>query len=213
MAGLRIGLPVSLYKSFQASDPPDFGADEGMMASFNANDKTAYTTVYNKLYQPVFYFARRFVSPEVAEDICADVFCKLWTMQKNFTRLQHIKVFLQVSVRNACLSYLEHEGVVDRHRKMMVLTTDEKMEDLFYEDEIRAHYIKRIVSAIEALPPRQKKIFKLSYLSGLREQEIADLLRLGKTTVHTHRMRAIKNLRLAVLVLKLFLPFLFFHAS
>jgi RNA polymerase sigma-70 factor (family 1) len=207
MDDLRPGLDIPVYRKFETNISFVNEPGEDLVYPFNEDSREAFTAMYDKLYHPVFYFARRFVNREVAEDITADIFCKLWAMQKNFLQLQNIKVFLQVSVRNACLSYLEHEEVVERHKKTILLSSDEKTEDLFYEDEIKAEYLKQIFSAMEKLPAGQKKIFKLSYLDGLKEQEIADKLHISKSTVHTQRMRAIKRLRIGILPLNWLFPF------
>ena len=183
------------YKNFPASFSEPEVVHASDLGGLNSNDCSAFTAVYKKLYEPVFFFACRFVGRETAEDITADVFCKLWTMKKDFTRLQSVKVFLQVAVRNACISYNDHQNVVQKHQRNVAISIETSTNPEFYEEEIKALYLKRVRKLVEELPPRQREIFNLSCFKGLKEQQIADRLQLSKATVHTQRMRAMSRIR------------------
>src|ERR1700730_14055115 len=81
--------------------------EEIQIAISNSEKRSAFTTIYNKLYPYSFFFARKFVSPEDAADVVASVFLKFWLIpDKHFTNLSHIKAFLRICVRNACLTHL-----------------------------------------------------------------------------------------------------------
>jgi RNA polymerase sigma-70 factor (family 1) len=172
---------------------------EDVMSFFNSGSSVAFTEVYNKFYPSVFYFARRFVNPEDAEDITADSFYKLWKINKSFPSLQSVKVFLQVNVRNACINHLEHIKVVEKNKHALFFSVDKMTDEYNYSDEIKAEQIKHILAEIEKLPARRKIVFKLACLEGLKEKEIAAKLKLSIGTVHNHKTIAIKQLRMAAL--------------
>jgi RNA polymerase sigma-70 factor (family 1) len=205
MDDLRPGLSASSYKKFGTSLSPINEAGESLLHAFNNGSREAFTTIYNTYYSSAFYFAKRFVNKEEAEDVTADVFCKLWNMQKSFTRIQSIKVFLQVSVRNACLGYLEHKEVVDRHRKILLLSSEEDMETFFYEDEIKTEYLQRIYTEMEKLPGQCKKICKLAWFDGLKNREIAGQLHISEKTVCNQKVHGLKLLRISILALSVLL--------
>jgi RNA polymerase sigma-70 factor (family 1) len=171
---------------------------EDNLLPFNSGDQSAFTAVYNQLYPSVFYFTCRFVNPEDAEDITADAFCKLWKMRKNFPRLQSIKVFLQVTVRNASFNYLEHRKVVYKLKYEFQNQADKMVEDLTDSVEIREEYLKHIYAGIEKLPDQCKKIFKLAFLEGLKNHEIAGKLHISQNLVSHQKIRGLKLLRLAI---------------
>jgi RNA polymerase sigma-70 factor (family 1) len=210
MDDLRPGLSASSYKKFGTSLSPINESGELLLQAFNSGSRDAFTAVYNTYYAAAFYFAKRFVHTEEAEDITADVFCKLWDMRKSFTRMQSIKVFIQVSVRNACLGYLEHKEVIDRHRNVLLLSSVEKMESLFYEDEIKTEYLQRIYTEMEKLPGQCKKICKMAWFEGLKNREIAGILHISEKTVCNQKVHGLKLLKIGILSLYALLTFLFF---
>lgn len=52
-----------------------------------------------------------------------------------------------------------------------------------------------LVSALAALPRRQREVIVLRHLAGLPEAEIAKALRIGEGTVKTHTRRALESMR------------------
>ena len=53
-----------------------------------------------------------------------------------------------------------------------------------------------IYSVIEGLPPAMRRISKLAYLEGLKNNEIAEQLDISVETVKVQKKRALKQLRL-----------------
>ena len=49
--------------------------------------------------------------------------------------------------------------------------------------------------SIEKMPPQRKKIFKMSRLENLSNDEIATLLNISKRTVESHISQALADLR------------------
>jgi RNA polymerase sigma-70 factor (family 1) len=170
-------------------------ADEKILRAFNSGDRFAFTAIYNKLYPSIFYFTKRYVFAEEAEDITADAFHKLWEMNKNFPRIIAIKTFLQVSTRNASFNYLEHKGVVRKVGNELLHLNEEKMEESQVREEIRAEFLKRIYYEMEKLPKQCKLICKLAYIDGLRNKEIAGKLNISENLVSHQKKRGIKLLR------------------
>jgi RNA polymerase sigma-70 factor (ECF subfamily) len=78
-----------------------------LIDQFKQGNSRAYMAIYNLCSPAVYYFARRFVRDrEVAEDIAADSFIRLYRLHANFDSLPTIQSFLRVTTRNACLNYL-----------------------------------------------------------------------------------------------------------
>jgi RNA polymerase sigma-70 factor (family 1) len=172
-----------------------------LLSQFNAGSRDAFTKVYNLYYPSAFYFAKRFVTTEEAEDITADVFCKLWNMHKHFAKMQSVKVFLQISIRNACFGFLEHKAVVERHKNILLHSTDEQIETLFYADEIKTEFLQRIFTEMEKLPEQCKKICKLAWFDGMKNREIAEHLHISEKTVCNQKVHGLKLLRIGILAI------------
>ena len=61
----------------------------------------------------------------------------------------------------------------------------------FIRNELRVE----IHQAINSLPDKCKEVFKLSYLYGMKNKEIADALNISLRTVEAHMYKALKILR------------------
>jgi RNA polymerase sigma-70 factor (family 1) len=170
----------------------------GSLYQFNSGSHTAFKEIYEQLYPSVFYFAKRFVSTEDAADITAEVFGQLWKHDKNFSRIQSIKSFLQVSVRNACLNHLEKTRFRETSRKDIAYLQDEWEEGGLGKNEEQAILLGQIYREIEKLPKESKKIFKLIYFEGLKPKTIAAKFGISEGTVRTQKQRALRALRTAL---------------
>ncbi|HEY8967608.1 MAG TPA: RNA polymerase sigma-70 factor, partial [Puia sp.] len=148
----------------------------------------------------IYYFAKKFVgSREVAEDITADAFIKLYRLRANFNSLTNIKAFLHITVRNACLNYLrDMKWREQKKRELLYMLTSADEVDRFPEEEYRAELLQRLYEEIEKLPKKCKQVFKLAYLEGLKNEEIARLLKINTQSVKNQKARALKVLRLAL---------------
>ena len=199
MAHLQSVLAITAYKNFGTNLSQVNEPGEDIVYLFNSGNPDAFTSVYNILYPSIFYFARRFVNADDAADITADAFYKLWKMDKSFERLQSIKVFLQVSVRNACLNYLRNEKSKERKQSELLYLSDQTAENASLNyDEVEADFFIRIEAEIENLPNQCRKVFKMAYFEGLKNKQIAEYLKISENTVTNHKYKALKLLRLAL---------------
>lgn len=178
--------------------------------AFNLHDVNTFTTIYKKLFPSVYYFAKRFVTNEEAQDLTADVFAKLWNTDKKFTNIQSIKSYLQVSVRNAAINYNEHQKIIEKNKDNIVSLSESIHYGFNEYDEIKAEKINHIFSAIDKLPKQQKKVFELFYFGGLREKEIAVKLNIAMRTVHNHKRIALKNIRINLTQITFLIAYCFF---
>jgi RNA polymerase sigma-70 factor (ECF subfamily) len=173
---------------------------DDLISQFNRGSSLAYTTVYNSCAPSIYYFAKKFVqNREVAEDITADAFIKLYRLHANFNSMGNIQAFLRITVRNACLNYLRDLKWKDQKKgDLLYLFAGNEERDRFPEEQYRAELLQRIYEEIEKLPKKCRQVFKLAYLEGLKNEEIARLLKINVQSVKNQKVRALKVLRLAL---------------
>lgn len=134
-----------------------------------------------------------------AEDIVTEVFVILWKKQRDFETLQNIKAFLYISTRNACINYVK-KAQRDSALKTGLsnyLSTD--YEEFILNEMIRTEVMEQIYRAIEALPHQCRLVFKMSYIEGMNNSEIAGKFKISINTVKNHKVRALGLLRLKFL--------------
>jgi RNA polymerase sigma-70 factor (ECF subfamily) len=173
---------------------------EDLIYKFYRGSSQGYTAVYKHLAPSVFYFARKFVrSNDDAEVITADTFVRLHKLHANFSSLTDIKGFLHITVRNACLNHLRDLKWQDEKiRELLYILTNEDELDRFQEEEFRTGLLRGFYEKIEKLPKKCKQVFKLAYLEGLKNEDIARLLKINIQSVENQKARALRVLRLAL---------------
>lgn len=171
-------------------------AEKEILSRFYMGDENALAIIFNRLHKGLFYFAIRLVKlPQVAEDIVAESFIKLWSKRNDFDRLAAIKSFLFIVVKNSCLneikSYVRHQH---SHEEIKYLLPGS--ENIFSEHLVaKAELLHRIVMDIEQLPPARRKIFKMIYLQGFSTVEVAKKLNITVNTVRVQKAKGLHTLR------------------
>lgn len=171
-----------------------------------SGEEKAFAEVYRAWFDPVYYYARRFLdNDQDAEDVTSTVFQKLWSHKgEPFESLNHLKAFLYAVTRNDCLNHIK---LLKRRtdRELEVIRRLENWEeDAFASHEFIAEMMKQIDIAIENLPPQAARIFKLAYLEGKDNHEIAALLDINEHTVRNQKSHALRLLRIAFRVFTFF---------
>jgi RNA polymerase sigma-70 factor (ECF subfamily) len=170
--------------------------ENDIIDSFRKGGPDALQTLLKQYYNVLCHFADRLVANKAAaEDIVGESFIKLWNKRSDFESTQNIKAFLYITVRNASLNYLKRLKRDSLNRKQLAYLTGEK-EEFVLNEMIRAELLKEIMNEINNLPEQCGKVLKLAYLSGLRNQEIANMLNISVHTVKNQKARAIQLLKL-----------------
>jgi len=160
----------------------------------------ALHAVHDLYYPALRNFAMSLVvDGPAAEDIVAEVFVTLWKKHKDFETLQNIKAFVYISTRNACINHLKklQRDVVMKSGLTNYLSLDH--EEFALNEMIKAEVLQQIYEAIEALPSQCKKVFKLCYVEGLSNSEVAEQFSISINTVKNHKVKALGLLRLKFL--------------
>ncbi|MDO6433023.1 RNA polymerase sigma-70 factor [Flavitalea sp. BT771] len=176
-------------------DHPELNPD--LINEFQKGDPHAFTYFFQLHYRPLCYFASQLVgSQQDAEDIVKDTYVKLWQKHTDFATPQNIKAFLYITTRNACLNFLRHLQVKESSRKELLYLEAEKGQELVVNQMIRAELMQEIYTEIEKLPEKRRMVFKMAYLDGLKNDEIADQMHISIHTVKEHKGKALQFLRL-----------------
>jgi RNA polymerase sigma-70 factor (ECF subfamily) len=180
------------------------------------NKKDSQIIHYQQIYQQyapmLLGFANKFVSPLFAEDIVHDVFLKIWEKQVFLLPEDEVKRILFTAVRNACIDHLRRlnleKEIIDKKSiqlKIDELNFFEASEDFF----MRKNLLEIVMKKIEELPEKKQEIFRLSYIEGMKANEIAEQLGLSVRTVENQLYRTLLFLRKSLSSKFIFLFILF----
>ena len=153
------------------------------------HDLDSFKTIYHHYYKSLCFFAMDYLSDkDGAEDVVQDVFTQIWEQLPELTEPSKLQAYLYSMVRNRCLNRLRTQQNLHKYQTL-------EMQDISWDDDesvriVKAEVLREIMLCIEKLPNRAQEVFKLSYLTQLREQEIAERLNISVNSVKTHKQRA-----------------------
>lgn len=167
-------------------------SDKNVITKLHSGDEMVFKEIFKQYYLPVRSFAWRFVKDnDIAEDIVQDVFLQVWEKRLTFNVLAEIKSYLYTSIRNACLDYLKHERVKQKHEtQILVSMLHEEEQEYILEEEVDS----LIYKAIGTLPRQAQKIVIMT-MNGDSNLEIAQKLNITVNTVKSTKLKAYRVLR------------------
>lgn len=184
---------------------------QALFHSFQRGEERGYAHFFHSHYKALFFFANGLLKDEnLAEDVVADSYVKLFEKRTTIRSAGTIKSFLYTTVRNACLDLLRKQAVRTAHHKDLARLQEQVAAPAF-DHLVRTETFSLILAAIEELPPASRAVFKLYYLEGLSYDEIAQELGRSKETVRKQKQYGLAVLRSKLSGLSLFLFFLLFR--
>jgi RNA polymerase sigma-70 factor (sigma-E family) len=127
-----------------------------------------------------------------AEKVVQDSFVALCFSWRRLRESNAALSYLRQSVVNRSRSVLRHRTVADQNTPQAAPTVPSA------EQTIAALEDSAVISALRALPARQREVLIMRHYAGLSEAQIAEVLGISKGAVKHHAVRAIASLRTAL---------------
>lgn len=125
-----------------------------------------------------------------AEDVVQDAFAALARRPDAVKDPSKALAYLRVSVVNTSRSALRRRRTARGYTPPHDLSPPSPEESAVLAEEHRA-----VITALQALPPRQREVLVLRYWSHLSESEIAQALQISRGTVKSTASRALAALQ------------------
>lgn len=154
-----------------------------------------FEELFKHNYARLCLFALQFLKDdEAARDAVQETFVSLWSKKETLNVEQTaITSFLYSSVRNTCLNKLRRQKLED------VFLNDQDanpiQEEVGLNAMIRSEVVAELYQVITTLPKNCQQIFRMGYLEGLKNPEIAAELGISLNTVKTQKKRGLQLLR------------------
>jgi len=153
----------------------------------------AFESYYKEHYKELFLASYNYVkTAAVAQEIVNDVFLKIWEDAEKISIELSLKSYIYRAILNRSINALNKQKRESQNQKELAQLPQE-----FYElRQMETNELKvMLYKAIEALPDQCKKVFLMSRMDGLKQQEIAEKLGISIKTVKNHITHALKQLR------------------
>ncbi len=158
-----------------------------------ALSEEAFEKLFKTKFKPLTIFAYKYLKDtDLAKEIVHEAFIKLWENRQAIDSKKNVSAYLYTTVNNLSLNYIRDnkkfvstEEVFDWH----INPTD------FENIVIRNELAQAIVTAIDKLPPKMRKVFIMSRYENMSHKEIAEKLGISTKTVENQINKALKRLR------------------
>lgn len=159
--------------------------------AFQSGQQNAFGTVFDHYYPALCFFATRLIqNVSAAEDIAQETLIKLWEKHAGFHNAKAIKSFLYITARNACINFMKRSQIGEKKHEQWAQVWDES-EDFVLNQLTRAEVLREVYNMLNMLPPECRKVMRHSFVDGLDNQQIAQLLNISIHTVKNQKARAI----------------------
>lgn len=159
-------------------------------------DQAIFNGIFDR-YQPglLGVATRMLGSREDAEDVITEVFLRLWQSQGAFENVLAVGGWLRVTVRNQCLNLLKQRNVTQGRLNELAVAMN-NIEDDWYHEDLLGELLQEVYQAVQTLPEKSREVFRLRYIEGLKNEDIARQLGIRHQSVRNHLSTALKHLRL-----------------
>lgn len=157
-----------------------------LLLKISTDDQQAFSQLFLIYYEKLMQFARHIVyQTDIAEDVVADVFCKLWHRRHQLVTIDTVDAYLYTSVKNGCYDQRKRKERAAENKELppphVVPAETQELRTILKE-------------AIRALPEQRRLVFLLIKEHGRTSTEVAQILRISPRTVENHLYKAIRSL-------------------
>ena len=164
-------------------------SDQELAKLLNKGSTDAFRTLYNRYGRRIYLFAFGYLKSDAdAEELLQDVFLKLWEKRSLLDDQRNLKAYLFKIAVNAIYDFIRRKNIerafIDFNASPKSFS-DETWQDVVYND-----MLSQIEGLMQRMPEQRRRIFKLSKVEGLSNDEIAIKLGLSKRTIENQLYRA-----------------------
>lgn len=158
-------------------------------------DQLAFRKLFDLYAKKLALFSASIIrSADEAREIVDEVFVKIWRKRAELPSVQNLRVYLYTATKNTSLNYLSakaRESATEPFDFFDIQLTDGDSPE---KKMITSELSRKIASAIDALPPRCKMVFKLVREDGLSYKEVGRILNISPKTVDAQMVIAVKQI-------------------
>jgi len=154
------------------------------------NNEESFAQILSLICEDVINLAYSFThNLEDAKDIFQEVSLKIYRGLKKFKKRAKVTSWIYRITVNASIDYLRKRKSFSGLEEKYIKSSDSVSN---IEKKDKEMILKK---AVERLPPQQKKVFILRHYHHFKIRKISQILGCSESSVKTHLVRAIENLR------------------
>lgn len=169
--------------------------EKELLLKISEGDEKAFELLVNayidRIYTNALHFSK---SPDLAKDICQEVFVKVWNSRSKLPQVENIEAWIVTVATNHIRNTLK--------KKVLVTSNEEYLLSFLYDrDPLPQELLEwkqletKIHAAIGELPTQMQTAFRLSRFEGMSHEEIAKRMNISRITSQNYIARALLILK------------------
>lgn len=173
-----------------------------------------YIDLYNNLQGPLFWYAWKYLGDQKdAEDVVQEVFLKLWNNMDELTHVEDFRAYMFRMTGNYCLNVLQRRNLKDDVYKELASRSETVVDAEISLAELQSELMEFYLEDLTEKSNNYKSVFKMSYLEGQKNEEVASALHISNGAVRTIKKHLRRMLKRKILspTIYFFIVCLFFY--
>ena len=173
--------------------------DENTLLAEIANgDEKAFSLLYQKYAPEISKYVLKFVKSEGhAEDICQEIFLKIWGSRETLVSINSFKAYIFIIARNHSFNFLKH-AAVEKTVQDEISRSALQLKNETEEEFQTAEYLQYLEIMLSKIPERSREVFELCRENGNSYNEAAEQLGISNNAVKKHMVKTMKLLKFSV---------------
>lgn len=167
-----------------------------LLTRISRGDRSAFDTLY-KNYRPFIYafFLHYVRQTDLAEDLCQELFIKIWEKRSSLADIQSLKAYLRVVAKNLALNTLKkmaHAEAASKELSNYISPNGYESTYLHIQDK---EYFRLLKLQLDKLPRRSREIFLLCREEGKSYAEAAEETGVSRSSIKHHMIESLRFLK------------------
>ena len=169
-------------------------SDEVLLENLRKGDSKAFEQIFQKYWRRLYLVAKaKLLSHDDAEEVIQGIFSTLWEKRKTLI-IHELSHYLHVSVKNRVLNHIRDNITKEKYwahyRAFLPAHNDPTTEAVAFDELDHA-----LQDAVNSLPEKSRRVFRLSRVEGRSNAEIASMLALSEKSIEYHITKSLKDLK------------------
>ena len=170
--------------------------DQFYVKKLKEHSVSAFDSLFNKYSNKLYRFSYSLLkNAQDAEEIVQETFLRVWKKREHIDTKKSFKAFLFTISHNLIIDRLREKLKEKEFRQFLINNYIESEPEKINEHDFN-QLSETIRVAVEELPAKRKKIYKMSREEGLSNREIAQKLDISVKTVENQINLSLKQLRI-----------------
>lgn len=178
------------------STPSDINTS--LWRNFKAGDADALGQLSKVHYRALYNYASKFTpDPDFIRDSIQELFLELWERRDHLSETAFVRSYLLKALRHKLIKESVRLKRVQEQNQILfdADNSDLSIESHIIEDEHNVHQTNRLKRIIMLLSKRQQEIIYLRFYQNLDNEDIAQIMGLGRQSVSNLLYRTLKEIK------------------